>query len=836
MASRILLVTLLLCALLGPPLTGCTSGSSGSQDSGDSVTAADGIDDGSVLVDGVDAGEPSDQPISDAVETPDTTSPDTFVAGEFGSPCKYNTDCKSEFCVPAPKDSPYPSVCTKKCIQDCPTGWYCKAGPGVGRELAYICVPEVNTLCAECLKDTDCNTAGDLCVATEKDGGKKFCARDCSADPENPNVCPEGFGCTALRDEANKIYAYQCLPTTGSCECGDSIDLTSDPDNCGICHKKCQFDNSTPNCVDKVCGIEKCDDGWVDLNKTLDDGCEYECTKTSETDEPDPLGKDANCDGIDGEWTKAVFVDGQDGHDDTGDGTPEFPFKTITKGISVADQANPKLAVYVMEGIYSELVTMKSGVSVYGGYSRANKWAKRNRDLYVTKIFSNNAVETHAVIAVVANGITQPTTLAGFHIESADNPNPGGSSYAIWVKGSTKDFVIEDNVIKAGKGNNGEKGDDGQTINHSALVENGVTYTTTGKQGESSTHNTTSSNTGGLGGQEGARVCTWNDVANDGTIKTYRAIVRGGKGGNGGDKSRNCCDDQGGNGFPGGKSTMSLDEKNSSGVFVSIDSDISGFSKGGTGGTAGDCGFWGTSAGKDAPDDAQTGRPGTVGTNGVGGNGSGLVSSPGYWLGSKGGNGTAGLPGHGGGGGGGGSGAGDGSGGWCDDKPGGGGSGGGSGGCGGTGGKGGSSGGGSFGVFLVDSASVIRNNSITTSAGGNGGNGGNGGTPEDGDKGGSCDGSACDGDSHGTNGAPGKDGGKGGHGGHGAGGGGGVSFGIYHASLGGKSDPTCSGNTFTIGKGGKGGEGGTGFSTTGGKGTDGKSGTVNLATTLCKTN
>ena len=47
-------------------------------------------------------------------------------------------------------------------------------------------------------------------------------------------------------------------------------------------------------------------------------------------DKPDLTFEDTNCDGIDGNLTKAIFVDGGGGLDDTRTGTRDFPKKTIT--------------------------------------------------------------------------------------------------------------------------------------------------------------------------------------------------------------------------------------------------------------------------------------------------------------------------------------------------------------------------------------------------------------------------------------------------------------------------------------------------------------------------
>src|SRR5437879_6094534 len=53
-------------------------------------------------------------------------------------------------------------------------------------------------------------------------------------------------------------------------------------------------------------------------------------------DEPDPDNFDANCDGIDGDVTAAVFV-APNGHDDSASGTRTLPFQTIGYAITQAN-------------------------------------------------------------------------------------------------------------------------------------------------------------------------------------------------------------------------------------------------------------------------------------------------------------------------------------------------------------------------------------------------------------------------------------------------------------------------------------------------------------------
>src|SRR4051812_13850396 len=68
-------------------------------------------------------------------------------------------------------------------------------------------------------------------------------------------------------------------------------------------------------------------------------------------DDPDLSFTDSNCDGIDGDATKAVFVSTRG--DDSGLGTMASPLKTIGAGLGAA-QARGLSQLYVAAGVYSE--------------------------------------------------------------------------------------------------------------------------------------------------------------------------------------------------------------------------------------------------------------------------------------------------------------------------------------------------------------------------------------------------------------------------------------------------------------------------------------------------
>src|SRR4029077_11935901 len=93
-------------------------------------------------------------------------------------------------------------------------------------------------------------------------------------------------------------------------------------------------------------------------------------------DLPDTNNEDANCDGIDGNASTAIFV--ATTGSDLGDGTMEKPLRSITAALVMAQKQKQKTQIIVGFGDYQETKTLNliDGVGIYGGYDPANKWTR----------------------------------------------------------------------------------------------------------------------------------------------------------------------------------------------------------------------------------------------------------------------------------------------------------------------------------------------------------------------------------------------------------------------------------------------------------------------------
>jgi hypothetical protein len=718
----------------------------------------------------------------------------------FSCICEENRDCASNYCISSPGENVY--RCTKICFDDCPEGWKCQELTSGGSDSTYICRPTYEPLCdRECIEDSDCQSAGAMCVLN---GTKNYCQKACTTDADcdpktrmkecdldgtcdfkskltaeecetadNCDLVNLEFACLEVRNVEDNKTSKQCMSTSGHCECGFDTDYTSDAKHCGDCETVCAFANADAYCQESGCKRGGCLAGFMDLNKSDEDGCEYECTFTSPIDHPDSAYLDANCDGIDGDLEKGVFVS-KAGDDDNNLGDSRHPFLTINAGIAFANTQEIRRDVYVSKGTYQEQVNLVNGVNVYGGYDAQNGW-KRNIATNEVIIYWDGQ-ETVAVRSVVAKDITEPTVFDGFHVKTSSAALPSGSSYGMHVSDCDNDLMISNNIIEAGdgmSGRNGGFGSNGQNANNGGKGTDAFVYDACG-------------------------ICFTCNIFN------YDVYMVAGSAGTA------PCGMNGGTGGKGGK-----------------------IGNGGTGGTAGANGGGAGGAGAYyESDDGFAGSPGADGNDGPDGSGglaTGQINEAGFWVPLAGLDGQDGV--HGKGGGGGGGGGGD------DDSAvfgiecystGGAGGGGGGGGCAGTGGKGAQGAGGSFGLFVIQSNPQIINNNLISKFGANGGIGGASGTGGAGGTGGGGGANTSDGAGSGKKGG---DGGDGGDGGNGGGGPGGPSFPLYIA--GSSSNPTCTNNVYEAkGFAGAGGYGG-GSGTTN-KGQNGLSGLIHGVTANCQ--
>ena len=127
------------------------------------------------------------------------------------------------------------------------------------------------------------------CVISACDPGYADCdqvvANGCEAatqtDPANCGAC--NTSCLVVKKgtgacQTGKCSVAGCDPGFANCDglfaSGCPTATTSDILNCGACGHVCLAPNGTPGCVNGVCGIMACNQGFADCDKKLENGCE----------------------------------------------------------------------------------------------------------------------------------------------------------------------------------------------------------------------------------------------------------------------------------------------------------------------------------------------------------------------------------------------------------------------------------------------------------------------------------------------------------------------------------------------------------------------------------
>jgi hypothetical protein len=740
----------------------------------------------------------------------------TIQQGEACVPCEVDDDCAGGKCLQTAGGT----YCFPTCTDSCPAGYECTlffeeslCWPTSG---GCDCLPESVGQVKSCQAANETGTCFGFQTCTDE--GWSVCdalfpgPEECNGLDDNCNgVVDEGLsgvqGCVNTVPglgscpgflECQGQEGYLCNapePLPEMCDyadnnCDGQIDegyldpatgLYLTDEHCGECDNDCT--GYAPPNAESVCWLGSvapqctlvCQDGFVDLNEVTADGCECEIIPGEDI----PDGIDQNCDGIDGDQSKAIFV--SPGGDDNNPGTLEQPVQTLGTGLQRAQQQD-KEHVYAAAGIYVETVTLVEEVRMFGGFS--SDFLDWDLAVYQSVIegvpVPMEGVLQAAVVCEDVGNSGMVTSIQGFVIHAPYPMLPGQSTYGVYMARVGDNLMVKFNQVFAADGEAGTAGEDGEDGQDGTPGGNGVSAFDSGaqicQQGL---------NAGGIGA-----AMTCGDL-----------VVSGGKGGG------SICPDFDEYGPSSDCPLMSDNQQPNPGEYGQSGQPAA------LGGAAGDPGhdamqtniFDGKVCGFD-PQNCQYchitlwGTDGFDGWSGFGGShgplGPGCFQPMGVvdnhrWSPLNGQSGSTGAPGGGGGGGGAGGGVETNG---CMGQIGGAdiggsGGGGGAGGCAGSGGTQGLGGGGSFGIFIVNEVGdwyvpqlpQVHNNVVHTGFGGSGGSGGKGGVGGSGGWGG------IGGDSGAGNpnlwcAGEGGSGGHGGNGGAGSGGGGGcggLAIGIF---------------------------------------------------------
>ena len=237
-----------------------TSSSSSSSSSSGSDASSSGADTSSGSG-GADTGKPVDIPCE--------------YVGAWGCSCKSGDDCDSGRCI----ESADGNVCTKTCVDSCPTDWACKQLSA--QDTTFLCLPSFVTLCRPCKENKDCGggAAGvgeAKCIAFEN-GDQFFEGRFCGAPCGKDEDCPAGYDCKDI-SEKGEAETRQCIPKELKCTCSKQAIALKLSTECwrtnefGTCkgHRVCS-DNGLTLCDVAQPAAEVCDGEDNDCDGDIDE-------------------------------------------------------------------------------------------------------------------------------------------------------------------------------------------------------------------------------------------------------------------------------------------------------------------------------------------------------------------------------------------------------------------------------------------------------------------------------------------------------------------------------------------------------------------------------------
>ncbi len=167
-----------------------------------------------------------------------------------------------------------------------------RCAPGVQecRMGALACIGAIGPATETCDgTDQDC----DAMVDEGNPGGGGACGTSTGACTSGSFVCRTG---TLACEGGSGPTAELCNSTDDDCDgtSDEGFALMTDINNCGSCGSICAPANALPRCSGGACTISACRSGFVDLDGSLANGCEYSCSFSGAEG---CNGRDDDCDG-----------------------------------------------------------------------------------------------------------------------------------------------------------------------------------------------------------------------------------------------------------------------------------------------------------------------------------------------------------------------------------------------------------------------------------------------------------------------------------------------------------------------------------------------------------
>lgn len=217
--------------------------------------------------------------------------------------------------------------------------------------------------------------------------------------------------------------------------------------------------------------------------------------------EPDYPGdfRDTNGDGIDGDFSRAIFLALPPFGNDLNPGTPTAPVATLEHAVELAESIPLRQSVYMARGTYQldRPLRMPPRVSLFGWFDGTTNWTYATTNL--TRIVGPSTVLVFGDYP--GDDSDHAVRLAGLEIIASDATSPGASSYAVMARNRTTQLLFDRCRLVAGRGAPGAPGTSGTDGAPGSRGGAGAPANASGTGGAAGT--ATGSRAGGSGGSGG---------------------------------------------------------------------------------------------------------------------------------------------------------------------------------------------------------------------------------------------------------------------------------------------------------------------------------------------
>ena len=340
--------------------------------------------------------------------------------------------------------------------------------------------------------------------------------------------------------------------------------------------------------------------------------------------EPDYPGdyRDTNGDGIDGDFSRAIFLAPPPFGNDLNPGTATAPVASLEHAVELAESIPLRQSVYMAKGTYvlGSPLQMPPRVSLFGWFDGTTNWTYSTDN--VTRIVGPSTVLIFGEYP--GDSSDHPVQVAGLEILAADATTPGASSYAVKARSRSNQILFDRCRIVAGHGATGRPGASGQDGAQGQRGGDGANAVAAGTGGLPGT--ASGARAGGAGGNGGLGTSGLQGTAGQGLDLAPPTLPGAGGG------SRTGCrrGDNGSSGEPGANGLNGKNASRNPALWGSLEPEgyvpVSGMD--GTAGTSGAGGGGGGGGGSNASGTV-VGCPPQQGAGGGGGGSGGLPGTAG---------------------------------------------------------------------------------------------------------------------------------------------------------------------------------------------------------------